>query len=135
MERAVTTLTVLSLALVCRASAQSTGAAVDSAALARLLSAAQTAHSDGVVIWKDGHQLGAWYFGKKPKRIEAMSATKSIVNLAIGRLVTTGAIRSIDDPVSKYYPEWRQGAKRSITIRQLMDHTSGMQNDGSEEVE
>ena len=64
-----------------------------------------------------------------------MSATKSIVNLAIGRLVTTGAIRSIDDPVSKYYPEWKQGQKQAITIRQLLDHTSGMQSDGAGEVE
>jgi CubicO group peptidase (beta-lactamase class C family) len=64
-----------------------------------------------------------------------MSATKSIVNLAFGRLVTTGAIRSIDDPVSKYYPEWNQGRKQAITIRQLLDHSSGMQSDGSQEVE
>lgn len=110
-------------------------ATIDALALQQLLRAAEAAHSDAVVVWKDGRKVGAWYFGKAPKRIEAMSATKSIVNLAIGRLVTTGAIRSIDDPVSKYYPEWKQGRKRAITIRQLLDHTSGMQSDGSQEVE
>ena len=108
---------------------------VDGPALQRLLRAAEAAHSDAVVVWKDGREVGAWYFGKAPRHIEAMSATKSIVNLAIGRLVTTGAIRSIDDSVSKYYPEWKQGRKRAITIRQLLDHTSGMQSDGSQEVE
>ncbi len=43
---------------------------------------------------------------------------------------------SIDDPVSKYYPEWKgkEGSERS-RIRQLLDHTSGMQSDGSQEVE
>jgi CubicO group peptidase (beta-lactamase class C family) len=116
---------------VCQRSSES----VDSPALQRLLRAAEAAHSDAVVVWKDGKKVGAWYFGKAPKRIEAMSATKSIVNLAIGRLVTTGAIRSIDDPVSKYYPEWKQGKKRAITIRQLLDHTSGMQSGESNEVE
>ena len=115
--------------------AQAAPGAVDSAALQQLLRAAEATHSDAVVIWRDGREVGAWYFGKEPKRIEAMSATKSIANLAIGRLVTTGAIRSVDDPVSKYYPEWKQGAKRAITIRQLLDHTSGMQSDGSQEVE
>ena len=108
---------------------------VDGPALQRLLRAAEAAHSDALVVWKDGREVGAWYFGKAPKQIEAMSATKSIVNLAIGRLVTTGAIRSIDDSVSKFYPEWKQGRKRAITIRQLLNHTSGMQNDGSQEVE
>ena len=49
--------------------------------------------------------------------------------------MTTGAIRSIDDPVSKYYPEWKQGRKQAITIRQLLDHTSGMQSESSQEVE
>ena len=108
---------------------------IDAPALERLLRAAEAAHSDAVVVWKDGRKVGAWYFGKTPKRIEAMSATKAIVNLAIGRLVTTGAIRSIDEPVSKYYPEWKQGRKQAITIRQLLDHTSGMQSEGSQEVE
>ncbi|MEP6495523.1 MAG: serine hydrolase [bacterium] len=114
---------------------QLSSGSVDAPALQRLLRAAEAAHSDAVVVWKDGRKVGAWYFGKAPKRIEAMSATKSIVNLAIGRLVTTGAIRSIDDPVSKYYPEWKQGRKQAITIRQLLDHTSGMQSEGSQEVE
>jgi CubicO group peptidase (beta-lactamase class C family) len=118
-----------------RGSCQPSPGSVDPLALQQLLRAAQAAHSDAVVIWKDGREVGAWYFGNPPKRIEAMSATKSIVNLAIGRLVTTGAIRSIDDPVSKYYPEWRQGRKQAITIRQLLDHTSGLESDGSEEVE
>jgi CubicO group peptidase (beta-lactamase class C family) len=118
-----------------RGSCQRAPGTVDASALQQLLRAAEAAHSDAVVVWKDGQKVGAWYFGKSPKRIEAMSATKSIVNLAIGRLVTTGAIRSIDDPVSKYYPEWKQGRKQAITIRQLLDHTSGMQSESSQEVE
>ncbi len=118
-----------------RGACQPSSGSVDAPALQQLLRAAEAAHSDAVVIWKDGRKVGAWYFGKAPKRIEAMSATKSIVNLAIGRLVTTGAIRSIDDPVSRFYPEWKQGRKQAITIRQLLDHTSGMQSDGSQEVE
>lgn len=118
-----------------RGSCQLSPGSIDAPALQQLLRAAEAAHSDAVVVWKDGRKVGAWYFGKAPKRIEAMSATKSIVNLAIGRLVTTGAIGSIDDPVSKYYPEWKQGRKQAITIRQLLNHTSGMQNEGSQEVE
>jgi CubicO group peptidase (beta-lactamase class C family) len=135
LTRLLLTIAVLTSATPHGADGQGAPSAIDSTALRRLLNAAEAAHSDAVVIWKDGRKIGAWYFGKEPRRIEAMSATKSIVNLAIGRLVTTGAIRSVDDSVSKYYPEWKQGNKQAITIRQLLDHTSGMQSDGSQEVE
>jgi CubicO group peptidase (beta-lactamase class C family) len=109
--------------------AQSTdAAALDSAALQRLVQAAEAAHSDALVVWRDGKKVGAWYFGKQPMKIEAMSVTKSIVSLAVGRLVATGAIASIDDPVHKYYPAWKQGRKKDITIRHLLTHTSGLQD-------
>lgn len=108
---------------------------VDPAALNRLLAAAEATHSDAVVIWKDGRLVGSWHFGKPDVPIEAMSATKSIASLAVGRAVTLGAIPSIDDPVARFYPQWRQGQKARITVRQLLDHTSGMQVGESNEVE
>ena len=57
-----------------------------------------------------------------------MSATKSIVSLAIGRLIDSGKITSLDQPVSDFYPEWKQGRKKLITVRHLLNHTSGIQN-------
>ena len=41
---------------------------------------------------KDGALVGEWYFGRPRGPIEAMSATKSVVNLAIGRLIHTGIL-------------------------------------------
>ena len=110
-------------------------AGIDPVALKQLLAAAEATHSDAVVIWRDGHLVGSWHFGKPDAPIEAMSATKSIASLAIGRAVTVGAISSIDETVAHYYPQWRQGQKAVITVRQLLDHTSGMQVGGSNEVE
>lgn len=118
-----------------RAARAQASAVIDSAALKRFLAAAERAHSDAVVVWKDGRLVGSWHFGKPPVPIEAMSATKSVASLAVGRAVTLGAIRSIDEPVSHYYPQWRQGQKAGITIRQLLNHTSGIQNGESNEVE
>jgi CubicO group peptidase (beta-lactamase class C family) len=51
-----------------------------------------------------------------------------VVSLAVGLLLDEGRIKSLDQPVSDFYPEWRQGAKRRITIRHLLTHTSGLQN-------
>jgi CubicO group peptidase (beta-lactamase class C family) len=101
---------------------------IDPAALEKLRKRAQEADSDAVVIIKDGRLVADWDFGQKRGPIEAMSATKSIVNLAIGRLIDTGKIKSLDQPVSDFYPEWKQGRKKLITLRHLLNHTSGLQN-------
>jgi CubicO group peptidase (beta-lactamase class C family) len=89
-----------------------------------------------VVVTHQGELVGTWRFGKPKQIIETMSVTKSIVNLAVGRLVTKGLLSSIDEPVCTFYPEWKQGRKKNITIRHIMNHTSGLQNvpDAMEEV-
>jgi CubicO group peptidase (beta-lactamase class C family) len=52
-----------------------------------------------------------------------------VVSLAFGRLLATGKLASVDEPVHTWYPEWRQGKKRAITIRHLLTQTSGIQAD------
>jgi CubicO group peptidase (beta-lactamase class C family) len=109
-------------------------AGIDPAALDRLVKRAEETHSDALVVLQDGKLVGDWRFGKPAGPVEAMSATKSIVNLAIGRLVTTGKLR-IDDPVTTVYPEWKGTPKEKITFRNLLDHTSGLQaNPTTEEI-
>jgi CubicO group peptidase (beta-lactamase class C family) len=94
---------------------------VDSAALAQFLAAANAAHSDAIVVTRNGKLVGSWYSDGKRGKIEAMSATKSVVALAVGRLVATKKIASIDLPVSTWYPEWKTGPKSRITLRHLLN--------------
>lgn len=101
---------------------------INADALEKLRKRAEESNSIAVVIIKDGRLIADWDFGQKRERIEAMSATKSIVSLAIGRLIDTGKVRSVDQPVCDFYPEWKQGRKKSITIRHLLSQTSGLQN-------
>jgi CubicO group peptidase (beta-lactamase class C family) len=108
---------------------------INSDALNQLIIESQKSHSDAIVIWKDGKPYGEWYFGKTPTKIDAMSATKSVVNLAIGRLITEGKIKSIDQNIFEFYPEWNQGRKKNITIRQILNHTSGIQNNANASIE
>ena len=99
------------------------------AALQRILDGGRDSHSDAVLVLKDGRELGHHYRGGTPPGpIELMSATKSIVALGIGQLIGQGRIKSLDQPVADFYPEWRQGRKRDITVRMLLSHTSGLQN-------
>jgi CubicO group peptidase (beta-lactamase class C family) len=102
-------------------------ARVDRAALDSLLAAAHASNTDALVVLHDGVLVGEWHRDGASRRIEAMSATKSIVSLAVMRLLTTGALASLDVPVHEFFPEWADGGIRArITVRHLLDHTSGI---------
>ena len=102
--------------------------ALDAAALVALVEQGRSSNSNALVVYHRGRLAGEWYFDKPRRKIEAMSVTKSIVNLIVGRLISTGIIKSLDTPVADYFPEWNQGQKKDITIRHLLDQTSGLQN-------
>jgi CubicO group peptidase (beta-lactamase class C family) len=100
-----------------------------------LLKRTEETHSDAVVVMHQGEMVGTWRFGKPKQMIETMSVTKSVVNLAIGRLITKGLLSSIDEPVYTFYSEWKQGRKKNITIKHIMNHMSGLQNDPRTDME
>lgn len=104
------------------------GPVVDDEALAKLVQAGRAASSDALVVMVDGKVVAEEYYGKPRGPIEAMSATKSIVGLAIGLLLDEGKITSLDQPVADFFPEWKQGKKQLVTVRHVLTHTSGLQS-------
>jgi CubicO group peptidase (beta-lactamase class C family) len=103
-------------------------AADDKQVLDKILERAKQTHSSSVLIIKDGKTAGEYRTGNRNDKIQLMSCTKSIVSLGIGKLIDGGKIKSPDQPVYEFYPEWKQGRKALITIKHLLNHTSGMQN-------
>lgn len=100
-----------------------------SRAAQNLVQEAIAQHSSSLLVMRDGKVLAQYRDpALKSEELDMMSATKSVVALGIGLLVTDGKIKSLDQPVSDFYPEWKQGQKASITVRMLMNHTSGLQN-------
>jgi len=98
-------------------------------AVQSLMKEAIAQHSSSVLVMRDGKVLAQYRDPSlKTSGIDMMSATKSVVALGVGLLVTDGKIKSLDQPVSDFYPEWKQGQKAAITVRMLMNHTSGLQN-------
>lgn len=97
-------------------------------ALATIERNARAAHSDAVLVRHDGKTLLELQPAAGQDAVHLMSATKSVMALAIGLLLDDGTLASIDEPVSRIYPEWKQGQKQDITVRMLLDHTSGLQN-------
>jgi CubicO group peptidase (beta-lactamase class C family) len=102
--------------------------AVDRAKLAWLLERGRQTNSDAVIVIQDGKVLAEEYCGKPKGAVYIASAGKSLTALAIGKLLDEGKIKSLDQPVSDFYPEWLQGNKQLVTIRMLLNHTSGIQN-------
>jgi CubicO group peptidase (beta-lactamase class C family) len=86
----------------------------------------EASHSDGFVVTEIGQLLTRSSSSDREEAIETMSMTKSFVSLAIGFLVDDDFISSIDQPVYIFFPEWNQGLKSQVTIRHLLEHTSGL---------
>jgi len=56
---------------------------------------------------------------------------KSIVSLLIGVAIDEGKISSVNDPVYKYIPEFKDENRKNITIRHLLTMSSGLEWDES----
>lgn len=104
-------------------------------ALAFIEAGAVESNSDAVLVMRGDEILLERYGDDGAQLLETMSVTKSIVALAVGALLMDGKIDSLDQPVHAFYPEWKQGRKAAITLRMLMDHSSGLQNVGNTSVE
>lgn len=63
---------------------------------------------------------------------DCRSISKSFTSACIGIAIKQGFIKSIDEPIFSYFPEYEKyfdSAKRKITIRNLLTMTSGLQFD------
>lgn len=109
-------------------SAQTLDKAIDPAKITHLTERGRETHSDAVIVIQDGKVIVEEYYGKPKGVVYIASAGKSLTALAIGKLLDESKIKSLDQPVSDFYPEWLQGNKKLITIRMLLNHTSGIQN-------
>jgi CubicO group peptidase (beta-lactamase class C family) len=99
---------------------------VDHDSLLGLLEAAERSFTTSLVVLHDGALVGEWQAGGERRPVEAMSVTKVALNLAVGRLLTLGELESLDVPVHAYFPEWAEGSRADVTVRHLLNHTSGL---------
>jgi CubicO group peptidase (beta-lactamase class C family) len=120
-------------------------AGLDSAAigeLTRLLINDSISNVHSLLIMKDNKLVYENYFAGEDQRHgrklgvinhhidllhDCRSISKSIVSACIGIALKNGIIESIDDPVKKYFPEIKDSLKGTITIRNLLTMTSGLE--------
>jgi CubicO group peptidase (beta-lactamase class C family) len=55
----------------------------------------------------------------------SFSTTKGVMATMVHTLVDRGLL-DYDDPVSKYWPEFAQGGKEAVTVRQILSHQAGL---------
>ena len=83
-----------------------------------------------IVAYKDGLEVYSDTFNgyKKSDACHVMSVTKSIVSLLVGIAIDKGLIKSIDQPVLDYFPDYKikRGEKtiQKVTIKHLLTMTA-----------
>lgn len=57
--------------------------------------------------------------------VNVFSTTKGMTALCAHRLVDRGQL-DLDAPAARYWPEFAQGGKASLRVRELLNHSAGM---------
>lgn len=101
---------------------------IHGARLDALIDGAEHSTSDALLVIKDGRVIVEREVKPEAGPIELRSIAKGIAALAILALVADGAIPSVDEPLSTFFPEFANGDKRLITLRDVMSHTTGLKH-------
>lgn len=82
----------------------------------------------GVLVIQDGRiRLERYALGLgEGDRWVSFSMTKSLTSTLVGTTLRSGAIGSLEDPVTRYLPALAGGGYDGVTVRQLLTMTSGV---------
>jgi len=104
--------------------------------LSGAIKAGQFGQIHSVLIARNNKLVFEEYYGEyNAGKVHALaSVTKSIVSLLVGIAKDRGYIENIDEPIEPFFPEYAEvfaadTLKRSITIRNLLTMSSGLQWD------
>jgi CubicO group peptidase (beta-lactamase class C family) len=86
-------------------------------------------HSDALIVLYDGKIVLERYWNDtgRDDLIAAHSMTKLLPAMLIGHAVADGHIESVDVPAAEFLTEWDTPERRGITIRHLLNMTSGVE--------
>jgi len=102
---------------------------------AGLLARAQELETTALVVVSDGAVVEERWFSGDPRPIDSMSITKTVTALAVGRAIRLGLIASLDAQLGDLLPEASGSPVGTVTLRQIMTHTSGIRTLGESHVQ
>ncbi len=84
-----------------------------------------------LIVWHKGAIQLEQYWGGFDETVisDTASMNKSITGILTGFAIEDGTIGSLDDPASKYLPEWAGDPRGEITVRNLLEMSSGLKVD------
>lgn len=85
-------------------------------------------YTNALLVIKDGKIVSETYRNNTDAqtRFIGWSMTKSITSILIGCALAEGRIESLDDQITHYLPELKEGGYDGVTIRQIMQMRSGV---------
>jgi CubicO group peptidase (beta-lactamase class C family) len=85
-----------------------------------------------MIVTRHGEVAGEWYYGDATAETatNVMSVTQAYTSTLVGIAQDEGYL-DIDDKVSKYIPEWVGTDSEDVTIRQILEHTTGRESTNS----
>lgn len=108
---------------------------IPAAALNETTAYAERNRSSAFIVWRDGRIEREAYFGKTDATtpIVSKSLAKPLTAIVVGRAMALGKIRSLDQSVADFIPQWRGKPQAAMTIRHLLDMRSGLLAQGFNE--
>lgn len=102
-------------------------------ARAKAIAYAMANRSKAIIIWRKGAiEAEAYGLGADATTpLNAKSLAKPLGAIAIGRAIQLGLIKSLDQPAADFIGPWRDTPKAAITVRQLLNMTSGLAEQGA----
>ncbi len=92
---------------------------------------AEETESVALVVWHRG-VIQYEYYGPgfdRTSRTDPASMHKSVVALVVGAAIADGSLSSVDEPAASYLQEWTGDERAKVTIRHLLQMTSGLYRD------
>ena len=101
---------------------------IPAAVLDQAVKAAAKTEAYSLLVWQGGAlQLEKYWPGHDAKSFTStQSMHKSALAILVGIAIEQGLIKSVDDPAANYIEEWAGDERRHITIRQMLQQSSGI---------
>ncbi|MGI9330181.1 MAG: serine hydrolase domain-containing protein, partial [Gammaproteobacteria bacterium] len=101
---------------------------ISAAALNDAQAFAQAQDSFALLVIHRGKLQREWYGpGWKPDRLtQSQSMMKTLTAIMLGLAIEDGFIKSVDDPVARYLPEWAEDPRGQISLKNLLVMSSGL---------
>lgn len=100
---------------------------IDSTNLAKLIEFSKNTYTDEILLIHKNQVVCHWINENcDSTTFNTASMVKSWTGLVIGILVDKGLIRSEEDLVCNYLPEWKDGCENKVTIKNLLTMSAGL---------